>query len=153
MAEHQSDCEICRRLERLRAGEDPALIAEMETGVAVMGPSQYFRGYCLLLCNTPATELDELPADVRARHLEEMARLAAAVRAVVGPHKLNYESLGNQVHHLHWHIFPRTLDEPHPEQPVWTCMPPHDEAPRYAFDPDRDGPLRDALRDALRRLP
>jgi diadenosine tetraphosphate (Ap4A) HIT family hydrolase len=153
LAEHQADCEICRRIERLRAGEDPALIAELEAGIAVVGPSQYVRGYCLLLCKTPATELDELPPSVRARYLDEMARLAAAVRAVVEPHKLNYECLGNQVHHLHWHIFPRTLEEPHPEQPVWTCMPAPEDAPRYAFDPERDAPLRDAIRAALMESP
>jgi diadenosine tetraphosphate (Ap4A) HIT family hydrolase len=149
LAEHQTDCEICRRIERTRAGGDPGLIAELEEGVAVMGPSQYFTGYCLLLCKSPATELDELEPAVRARYLEEMARLAAAVRSVVRPHKLNYECLGNQAHHLHWHVFPRSLDEPHPEQPVWTCMPPPEDAPRYAFDPERHGALRDAIRAAL----
>ena len=28
------------------------------------------------------------------------------------PHKLNYELLGNQVPHLHWHLFPRSPDDP-----------------------------------------
>ncbi|MDQ3815594.1 MAG: HIT family protein, partial [Armatimonadota bacterium] len=123
MAQHQENCEICQKLEQCRAGQHPGLIAELETGFAVLGDSQFFRGYCLLLCKTPATELDELPAATRLKYLEEMALLAQAVRTVVQPHKLNYECLGNLVPHLHWHVFPRYADEAHPEKPVWLCMP------------------------------
>jgi diadenosine tetraphosphate (Ap4A) HIT family hydrolase len=152
MAEHQDPCEICARIEACRAGRHPGLIVEMETGFAVLGDSQYFRGYSLLLCKTPATELDELAPAVRLKYLEEMALLAEAVRRVVRPHKLNYECLGNQVHHLHWHIFPRRLDEPEPLKPVWTCMPPPEEAARYALAPERDGELIEAIRAEVARL-
>jgi diadenosine tetraphosphate (Ap4A) HIT family hydrolase len=152
MAKHQDDCEICRRVADCAAGRYPGLIAELETGYAVLGDVQYFRGYSLLLCKTPATELDELPPAVRTKYLEEMALLAQAVRIVTQPHKLNYECLGNLVHHLHWHVFPRQMSEPHPEQPVWGCMPSPEEAARYAFDPQRDAPLLVALRAELARL-
>jgi diadenosine tetraphosphate (Ap4A) HIT family hydrolase len=152
MAQHQDNCEICRRLEECRAGTHPGLICETETGFAVLGDSQYFRGYCLLLCKTPATELDELSPAVRLKYLEEMALLAQAVREVVQPHKLNYECLGNLVHHLHWHVFPRQLSEASPEKPVWQCMPSPEEAARFALDPARDGELISQLRVALKRL-
>ncbi|MBW3624352.1 MAG: HIT family protein, partial [Armatimonadetes bacterium] len=135
-----------------RAGTHPGLLAEMETGYAGLGDSQYFRGYSLLLCKTPATELHELPPDVRRAYLEEMALLAQAVYNVVQPHKLNYECLGNQVPHLHWHVFPRAADEPHPRQPVWTVMPPPEEADRYALDPQRHAPLIASLRAELMKL-
>ena len=152
MAKHQENCEICRRIEECRAGTHPGFIAETETGFAVLGDSQYFRGYCLLLCKHPATELDELPPDVRLKYLEEMAMLAQAVREVVQPHKLNYECLGNMVHHLHWHIFPRRADEPVPNMPVWGCMPSAEDAPKYALDPSRDGELKEQIRTAYLRL-
>lgn len=152
MAKHQDDCEICERLRQAGRGEHPGFILEMETGVAVLGDSQFFRGYCLLLCKTPATELDELPPDVRLKYLEEMALLAQAVRAVVRPHKLNYECLGNMVHHLHWHIFPRRADEEHPTKPVWVGQPTGEEAARYALNTERDAPLIAAIRKELERL-
>ena len=60
MADHQSECPICTQIEQCRAGSHPGLIAELDTGFAVLGPSQYWRGYSLLLCKTPATELYEL---------------------------------------------------------------------------------------------
>ncbi len=143
MAQHQLDCSICTRLKTVR--DDPAFITETATGVAVMG-SQWFRGYCVFLCKLPATELDELPPDFGRDYLDDMARLAQAVRAVVQPHKLNLELLGNIVPHLHWHIFPRRLDEEHPLKPVWLCMPPDYEEAPHAFDATRDAPLRDAIR-------
>jgi diadenosine tetraphosphate (Ap4A) HIT family hydrolase len=151
MAQHQDNCEICRRIQECRAGTHPGLIAETETGFAVLGDSQFFRGYALLLCKYPATELDELPPDVRLKYLEEMALLAEAVREVTQPHKLNYECLGNMVHHLHWHVFPRRADEPHPEKPVWLVMPSGEEAAPYALDPQRDAELKNQIRDALLR--
>ena len=77
---------------------------------------------------------------------------AARGCAVVQPYKLNYECLGNQVHHLHWHVFPRQLDEPQFAKPVWTCMPPLEEAEQYKLDPQRHGSMLEAIRAELKRL-
>jgi len=149
MAQHQTPCEICERIAQCQAGTHPGLILETETGWAVLGDSQFFRGYSLLLCKQAATELDELPIDVRSKYLHEMALLAEAVRRVVKPHKLNYECLGNMVHHLHWHIFPRQSEEAEPQKPVWLCMPEEAQAAQYQFDAQRDRPLIEALRSEL----
>lgn len=152
MAMHQSDCEICRRIDSCRDGTHPGLIAEMDTGFAVLGDSQFFLGYSLLLCKQPVTELDELDPETRLRHLQEMSQLADAVRRVVTPHKLNYEALGNQVHHLHWHVFPRRLSDPDPRMPVWGQMPQSDEAVKYRFDPTRHAGLVADLRAAITQI-
>jgi diadenosine tetraphosphate (Ap4A) HIT family hydrolase len=152
MAEHQARCEICDRIAQCRAGTNPALIMEMDTGWAVLGDSQFFAGYSLLLCKHPVTELDELPQDVCRRYLAEMAQLAAAVRAVVRPHKLNYEALGNVVPHLHWHIFPRRLSDPAPEKPVWVQMPEGAEAEMHRFDPEHHGAIIEGIREELARV-
>ena len=152
MAQHQDKCTICDKIAQCQAGMHPGFIAEMESGYAVLGDSQYFRGYSLLLSKTPATELDELAPDERLKYLEEMALLAQAVREVVQPYKLNYECLGNTVHHLHWHVFPRRLDEPQFAKPVWTCMPSPEEADQYKLDPERHGPMLEAIRAELKRL-
>jgi len=60
-----------------------------------------------------------LPADVRRAYLDEMCLLARAIEMSCRPHKLNYELLGNQVRHLHWHLFPRYLDDPDRLRAVW----------------------------------
>src|SRR5262249_9027259 len=52
----------------------------------------------------------------------EMCLLAAAIEACFRPDKLNYELLGNQVPHLHWHLFPRSRRDPHALKPVWLAI-------------------------------
>lgn len=148
MAKHPNPCEICERIARIERGEDPGFLAELPSGYAVLGNSQFFRGYCLLLCRQPVADLEELDADFRAQFLSDMAHLSAAVSSVVQPHKINLESLGNVVPHLHWHVFPRQLTEAEPTQPVWLVMPPADDA-QFAFDAARDAQLIENLRAAL----
>jgi diadenosine tetraphosphate (Ap4A) HIT family hydrolase len=38
---------------------------------------------------------------------------------VYQPVKMNYELLGNQVAHIHWHLVPRLAGDPEPQWPVW----------------------------------
>ena len=49
MAKHQDNCEICRKIGEAREGRHAGLIAELDTGYAVLGDSQFFEGYSLLL--------------------------------------------------------------------------------------------------------
>jgi diadenosine tetraphosphate (Ap4A) HIT family hydrolase len=87
----------------------------------VLGQWQIFTGYCVLLSRSHATELSQL-GPTRTAFLDEMSLLARAVEECFRPHKLNYELLGNLVPHLHWHIFPRYLDDPERLQPVWLAL-------------------------------
>jgi len=56
--------------------------------------------------------------------IEELSRVAQALEAVFRPVKMNYELLGNQVPHIHWHVVPRLADDANPRWPVWTI--PHE---------------------------
>jgi hypothetical protein len=58
-----------------------------------------------------------------------MATLALAIEECYRPHKLNYELLGNQVPHLHWHLFPRSADDPDRLRPVWFALEKADTEP------------------------
>jgi diadenosine tetraphosphate (Ap4A) HIT family hydrolase len=87
----------------------------------VLGPWQSFTGYCVLVSRDHATELSQL-GEKRAAFLEEMGLLAEAIEACFQPHKLNYELLGNQVPHLHWHLFPRSANDPEKLRPVWFAL-------------------------------
>ncbi|XVJ58741.1 MAG: HIT family protein [Tepidisphaera sp.] len=152
MAKHQDNCEICKRIGEAREGRHAGLIAELDTGYAVLGDSQFFRGYSVLLCKTPATELFELPRETRARYLEEVSQLAEAVAKATGCHKINYECLGNQVHHLHFHVFPRRETDPQPLMPVWGQMPAGSDAEKYKFEPSRDGAMKESIAKELRNI-
>ncbi len=150
MAKHPQPCEICQRIAQIERGQHPGFIAELPSGYAVLGDSQFFRGYCLLLCRQSVADLEELDADFRTQFLADMARLSAAVARVIKPHKINLESLGNVVPHLHWHVFPRQLSEAEPTKPVWLVMPPAD-TPKFALDAERDAQLIADLRAALQQ--
>ena len=66
-----------------------------------------------------ASELHELPQNIRYLFLQEMSLVAEAVYNCFKPDKLNYELLGNSDQHLHWHLFPRYTDDPAANGPVW----------------------------------
>lgn len=121
-------CSICARLEAVRDERHPRFIAELETGVVCLGDHQLYPGYCLFLSKEHARELPDL-SDERCRlFLWEMSRLAQSILYVCRPRKLNYEMLGNQDAHLHWHLFPRYPDDPSPLSPVWGDVNKHLQA-------------------------
>jgi diadenosine tetraphosphate (Ap4A) HIT family hydrolase len=141
-------CEICERIAHFTP-DNPYLIAELETGYAVLGDNQYYRGYTIFLAKQCVPELHELPPGVRSRFLEEMAQVAEAVFRTFEPRKLNYELLGNSVSHLHWHLFPRYADDPNPRWPVWNNPVFLEAAPRTEIDEAELASRRDSVQKAL----
>ncbi len=111
---------MCSWIEELKAGTNKFLIKELETGYVVLSKYQYYKGYTLFLSKHHETELHMLKPEVRDKFLHEMAAVAEAVYKAVKPDKLNYELLGNNIPHLHWHIIPRVSTETNPEKPIWT---------------------------------
>lgn len=142
------DCPLCRKLAD-PPGDD--IVWRFSHSLAVLGPWQYYQGYCILIAKRHVKELFDLTAAERQAYTEEMATLAAAVAACFRPRKLNYELLGNQVPHLHWHLFPRYEADPEHLKAVWLAL---DRAERDPAERQRlqAGPLgRAAVRDALRQ--
>jgi diadenosine tetraphosphate (Ap4A) HIT family hydrolase len=144
-------CEICERIARFTP-ENPYLIAELESGYAVLGDNQMYRGYTIFLAKRCVPELHELPSGERSRFLEEMATVAEAVFQAFSPRKLNYELLGNSVAHLHWHLIPRYADDEKSTWPIWS-NPAFLDAPRVTvIEPAELGDLRERARAALREM-
>ena len=140
---------IHRQVERLRAGNDPALVARMASGWAVMGEAQFLKGYCLLLPDPVVPNLNALAHETRLAFLADMAALGDAVLAATGAIRINYAILGNLDPVLHAHVMPRYADEAeefrtsHPWTYDWS------RAPR--FDAGAQAPLIAALRARLGR--
>jgi len=76
------------------------------------------RGYTLVIWRgrhvSEPTELDEAEA---AGYWAEVLAVARALISVYEPLKMNYETLGNSLPHLHTHLVPRYTDDPRPGQP------------------------------------
>ena len=151
----KSDCPLCRKLATLDRLAESEVVWPFPHSVALLGPWQFYHGYCVLVARTHARELIGLADGERRAYLVEMCVLAAAIEACFRPHKLNYELLGNQVPHPHWHLFPRSKDDPETLKPVWLAL---DRAERDAEEKRRleTGPTTRAetanvLRQYLRR--
>jgi diadenosine tetraphosphate (Ap4A) HIT family hydrolase len=142
------DCPFCRKL---AAPPEAEVIWRFAHSVALLGPWQFYRGYCVLVARTHAVELNGLPDAERRAYLDEMCLLARAVETAFRPHKLNYELLGNQVPHLHWHLFPRYADDPDRLRPVWLALDQAERDPAQRRRLEADPAERAATVDRLRR--
>jgi diadenosine tetraphosphate (Ap4A) HIT family hydrolase len=116
-------CVLCEQV----AGEGDLLIADLDACRAYLNPDQFFPGWVFVVLRWHATELYELSTVERARMIEDVSRMAQAVAMVYQPVKMNYELLGNQVAHIHWHLIPRLARDPEPRWPVWRLQ--HDPTP------------------------
>lgn len=86
---------------------------------AYLHDDQFFPGWALLVLKRHATELFELTREERATLIEEVAEVARGLARAFAALKINYELLGNQVPHIHWHLIPRLSGDPAPRGPVW----------------------------------
>jgi diadenosine tetraphosphate (Ap4A) HIT family hydrolase len=73
--------------------------------------------------------LYHLDDESRRAYYDEMCDVASTIARVFNPRKMNYELLGNQVPHLHWHLFPRYSDDPDFLKPVWLAIGRADDDP------------------------
>src|SRR5580704_17361322 len=117
-----SDCPFCQKLANLNELPDDEVVGQLAHSVVLLGTWQFYHGYCVLVSRRHATELSQLSAEERHGYLEQMCCLPAAIEKAFRPHKLNYELLGNQVPHLHWHVFPRSAADPERLHPVWLAL-------------------------------
>src|SRR3984893_2306153 len=148
----EMDCPFCRKLAALETLPPEEVVWQFTHSVALLGPWQYYHGYCVLVARRHATELSRLAAPERRAYLDEMCLLARAIEECFRPHKLNYELLGNQVPHLHWHLFPRYAHDPDGLRPVWLALHlvERDEAERRRLQTGRLDRL--ATAEALRQM-
>src|SRR5687767_10169729 len=84
---------IHRQVGLCRAGKEPALIARLPSGWAVLGQRQVLAGYSLLLPDPVVPHLNALGAAERDRFLADLGRLGDAVLAATGALRINYAIL------------------------------------------------------------
>jgi diadenosine tetraphosphate (Ap4A) HIT family hydrolase len=134
---------MCRRV-----GERGDLwIADLLGSRAYLNEDQFFPGWVFVVLRRHATELWELTAEERSVMVEDVTQVARALGRVYRPVKMNYELLGNEVPHVHWHLVPRLAEDPAPRSPVWRTA--HDPRPLPTGERDqRIAMIRRALGSA-----
>jgi diadenosine tetraphosphate (Ap4A) HIT family hydrolase len=131
-------CEMCEN-GRPEANRYGVRILRGRYSDAYLQRADVQRGYTLVIwrgrhVNEP-TELDEAEA---AGYWAEVLAVARALIQVYRPLKMNYETLGNSLPHLHTHLLPRFTEDPRPGQPF----------PLTAQQPDRRIPEDQLLAEA-----
>ena len=101
-----STCPVCVR------GEPLDVIATLEASWLTMPERAAVPGYVCLVSRVHAVELHGLDDAQAGRFIHDARRVSAAVSAVTGAVKLNYEIHGNLLPHLHMHVFPRHPGDP-----------------------------------------
>lgn len=111
-------------------------IADLGLTKIYLHEDQFFRGWTVAVFQRHATELFHLAPTERFQLIEEVTMVAKALAESFDAIKINYELLGNQLPHIHWHLIPRLASDPAPLEPVWRVA--HDpiripESERQAF--------------------
>jgi diadenosine tetraphosphate (Ap4A) HIT family hydrolase len=140
---------IHQNVAEAREGRNPTVIARVRSGWAVLGDSQFIRGYSLLLPDPVVHSLNDLATAERIEFLLDMVALGDALLAVTDAYRVNYEIQGNGEPALHAHVFPRRMSEPDKSRvhPVWL----YPESMRHSvpFESGRHRSLMDAICDQL----
>ena len=89
------------------------------------------RGYTVVIWRgRHVTEPTELAKDEASGYWAEILSVSRALLAVYQPLKMNYETLGNSLPHLHTHLVPRYTEDPRPGQPFpLSAQPPEEKIP------------------------
>lgn len=144
---------ISNRLERIKRGEDPQMLARLTSGVAILGKYQPdpVRGACMLIPDPVVPSLNDLDGDARCAFLSDFACLGDAILAATGAERINYLILCNRVPELHGHAIPRFAGED-PEKRLLGPFEAYDfGGARVADAEGEDADLAAVLRDALTR--
>lgn len=110
-----SGCKIC-------SGAWPRadhFIIDLGLSKVFLHDDQFFPGWTVVVFHLHTTELFHLPPAERLQLMEEVSLVAKVVAQIYEARKINYELLGNQIPHIHWHIIPRLAADPAPGEPVW----------------------------------
>ncbi|MBX3301228.1 MAG: HIT family protein [Nitrospira sp.] len=94
-------------------------IADLGLSKAYLHDDQFFPGWTVVVFQRHATELFHLTPAERSRLIEEVNHVAKTLAEIYHAKKINYELLGNQLPHVHWHVIPRLANDPDPLEPVW----------------------------------
>ena len=131
-------CELC-------AGPGGAVLWQDALCRVVHVEEAGYAGYCRVIWNEHVKEMSDLSAIERARLFHVVLAVETVLRAFMRPDKINLASLGNITPHLHWHVVPRFVDDPHFPQSIWSARQ-RDARPRESAELDR---LAGALLTAL----
>ena len=150
------DCPICAEGRPDVAHDDSRLIYRSPIVDAYLRRASHARGYSIVVWRgghvAEPTQLSD--ADATSYWLD-LLRVGRALETLYRPAKLNYETWGNAVPHLHTHVIPRYVDDPAPGRPphFLDAEVPHPVRPTEEYERDVAALRELLLGDSVRSLP
>lgn len=139
---------IHKKIRDAEAGLLKQAIFKLPSGWVIAGDTQPLQGYCVILRDPVAKDLNALTEPERAQYAIDMARVGDALLAELGAHRINYETWGNVDPALHTHIVPRFMTEP-AEKRVQTPRQAYDWNGSRKFDANLDKEWMEKIRRYL----
>jgi diadenosine tetraphosphate (Ap4A) HIT family hydrolase len=140
---------IHRMVAQCQAGEYAPAVIQVRSGWVVLGERQVFSGYCLLLPDPVAPDLNTLAAAARAQFLADMGTVGDALIEALGAVRVNYAIFGNVEPALHAHLFPRQRSEPEATRSAQPWALDWNLAPAYSAA--TCAPLKERIAACIRR--
>ncbi len=110
-------CEMCES-DRPDSDEYGVRIRATKNTDAILQRANIQRGYTLVIWRgRHVTEPTELTDEEASEYWLDVLTVARALIQHFQPLKMNYETLGNSLPHLHTHLVPRYVEDPAPGRP------------------------------------
>lgn len=87
-------------------------ICELKASTVFLFKEQSYKGRCIVAYKTHSTELYELEGESLRVFMEEVNKVARALKDLFNPVKINYGAYSDKLPHLHFHLVPKYVDGP-----------------------------------------
>lgn len=87
-------------------------VCELEVSTVYLFREQTYRGRCIVAYADHNIELYELEGLGLLTYMEDVNRVAEAIKEIFNPIKINYGAYSDKLPHLHMHLVPKYVDGP-----------------------------------------
>lgn len=87
-------------------------VCQLPSSTVFLFREQTYKGRCIVAYKNHATELYELSGEALLAFMEDVNRVARAMKKIFQPAKINYGAYSDKLPHLHVHLAPKYVDGP-----------------------------------------
>ncbi len=85
-------------------------ICDLKVSTVYLFKEQTYKGRCIVAYKDHAVELYELQGEELLAFMEDVNKVAAAMKKLFSPAKINYGAYSDKLPHLHIHLVPKYID-------------------------------------------
>lgn len=87
-------------------------VCELPFSTVFLFKEQTYKGRCVVAYKDHAQELYELSGSELLGYIEDVNKVARAMKKLFNPAKVNYGAYSDKLPHLHMHLVPKYIDGP-----------------------------------------